>query len=291
MKLAPVLNGMRDSLGRTPMHYAAIHDDAELMIDLVLAGFTEGTEKDSNGDTPWQLALRHGSLKVAKLLEQAGLKTGNSAKDQLQFDFCESMKERDYSRVRKLLAAGADPYLPGENEMNALQNACFSGDEELVRILLLNHVDPNRYIPAAFKNNIMLDSPIWIAAARDQKQIFAMLLDKGASITETKRNGIIATLPELLARAHWKDRSADKLLAYLRLLLQYHWEINSTDHQGRTFLAYVLLTTYSNQNVADEIIHFLLKNGADPRVNCYGQPIIRFAHRKSTRELLEKYMK
>ena len=283
LKLAPPVDEIIDQQKRNPMHYAALQDDDALMIDLILAGFTKGKEKDSNGDTPWDLALRHGSAKVAKLLKQADLKTESRPADELQLRFCESIRKRNYPLIKECLNAGANPYQKWNNEMNALQNACVIGDERIVEILLLEKIDPNN-IPAltGFVPVRNITDPLMIAVSKNRKKIFDMLIDKNANFSKQRENSyspLWNNLAEFILYHFKNSKQLDNTVEYyLKRMIQHGWDINQKNFIKGTPLWFACNLNCNNIEFQKDLVRFLLKNGADPHNMpnpFYMRPVIR----------------
>ena len=193
--------------------------------------------------------------------------------------------------MKKYLDDGADPYLPWYNNYNALQNACMMGDDELVEILLMEQVDPNKFIEhqrTYYSSKPMLDDPLWIAVSKDKKRIFSMLLYKGAEIRESQnRFQRYSTLPEFIIFHYRNDKDAEQLCAFLKLLVQHKWEINHINRRGKTILFSALEIFIPREVVRGDIIRFLLKNGADPRIRCNGIEPIQMARSPYVRKIFE----
>lgn len=99
-----------DRAGRSPLHYAALHGDAELVAALIADG-ADVHLADSNGFTPLHFAAQAQRDAVARVLLAAGAPV--DAQDQYGKTPLSvalfHLRDGDGAVVRVLLSAGADP--------------------------------------------------------------------------------------------------------------------------------------------------------------------------------------
>ncbi|MGW1157464.1 ankyrin repeat domain-containing protein [Streptomyces sp. NPDC002519] len=99
----------RDWMGRTAVHYCAVHGDVSGLRE-VLEGGADPGHADNAGMTPLHFAAQSQSAEVAEVLLAAGVpvdagdRNGNTALFNAVFNY-----QGDPSTIRVLLAAGADP--------------------------------------------------------------------------------------------------------------------------------------------------------------------------------------
>lgn len=101
---------MSDRENRTPLHYAALEDRVDDVIQLLAEG-ADLNAQDRSGYTPLHFACQQGSLAAATALLEAGArvdlldKFGNSALWRAAFGY----QGGEPTLIRRLLEAGADP--------------------------------------------------------------------------------------------------------------------------------------------------------------------------------------
>jgi len=144
-------------------------------------------------------------------------------------------QEGDYSKVAKLLKAGADVNAKGGYDESALEAAAQNGHEEIVKLLLENHA---------------------LVDARDSDGATALMYASTADIIKllVRANADINAIDQkngrsILHYALWHPN-------VIQSLLEAGANINAVDHKGRSVLRYAI-------NRHPNLVQFLLENGAN----------------------------
>ena len=252
---------------RTPLHWAAITGDAEVVRILLTAG-ADVYARDSGGGfgslggyTPLHHAVRQGHTEVVRVLLAAGAdihaRTNSGATP---------LHEAIYSAgdaggglgnhveiMRVLLAAGASPNAPDSDGRTPLHMAArtVSGDAEIARVLLAAGADVNARENSGF-------TPLHYAAQYfGRAEIVRILLAAGADIHARTNSG---ATPLHYAVDHSDSPAHHHRAETVRVLLAAGANPNAPDGDGRTPLHWV--AALSNAPV----VGLLLDAGADPTI-------------------------
>src|ERR1051325_12099391 len=101
-------------------------------------------------------------------------------------DLRQAVRSGDVASAQVILASGFNPNTRDNMGATALHDAVWSGQVELVRLLLDHRADPN--IPHVEG----LSTPLHYAAIKGNAAIAAMLLDHGADLRAADRSGSTA---------------------------------------------------------------------------------------------------
>ena len=128
----------KDTLGQTPLHWAAVNTDQELAI-LLLEWGAEVNTKNNSDQTPLHLSVQYGfNLEVTTVLLEWGANV--NAKD----DFGRTaLHQADSEAATLLLDRGADVNAEDDLELTPLHLAAGNTDPETVAMLLDRGADVN----------------------------------------------------------------------------------------------------------------------------------------------------
>jgi ankyrin repeat protein len=196
-------------------------------------------------------------------------------------DLYMAIKAKNSSRVKMLLASGANANAPAKNipgieNYSPLYYAVNEGDTEIVKLLLDKGANANFTPPTGG------GAPLMVAAQRDETEIVRLLLTHGADIqvmdkdlghtalTIAATSGHMETVKLLLYHGAPVDEQSDTGATSLqlavattngdlvRLLLDRHADVNHQDKYGRT-----PLMSATCPECLPEIARLLLARGAD----------------------------
>lgn len=197
-------------------------------------------------ETPLMLAAERGYLPIVRLLISLGTnidKTNEFRQPSLLY----AVRENHVSTVNLLLKSGADPNLVMVDGDFVLREAATSSiDLRICRALLKFGADP-------CLANKMGSTALHIAAFRGRADVARLLIRAGANVNHRDRHGHgpltcaisrnhkdVTTLllengadprlqPEALGVAAWEGH-----LRFVKVLIEYGWDVHSKSHQGRT---------------------------------------------------------
>ena len=140
-------------------------------------------------------------------------------------------------------------------KISPLHKAIEEGQLDEAKEMIINGADVNTC------SSLTGTTPLYSAAIRNQLEIVEMLLDKGASVSTTLRDGF--TILHSIANGN-----TDCSVELLNLLNNNGLDINATDKSGQT--AFFLSCFRKDSSLAD----YLLENGADVNIcSNNGSPI------------------
>lgn len=254
-----------DLKGKTPLHYAAMHDRGTLVTKILLAGSNSGKCRDHEGNTPYHCAVRNNAVSALRALERFGMAVPVSPRDRAQGALVAGIMKNNPEQIGKALEEGASLDYVYFNGFNALQNAVAAKNQPLVQLLMEKG--------AALRGNEGSISAPAIAICVKSPEIFSCLLDKCPS-----ENGSCVFLSEkshlpgsIIAHYRKSPRMAAK---FFDILLKHKWDINRLSlPSGKSVLQQAL--TYSDVHV--DVIRYLLEKGADPSGKAlqFSNPAIR----------------
>jgi cytohesin len=164
--------------GRTPLHQAAERGHQEV-VSLLIARAADINAKDRSGFTPLDLALDGGFDNVVNSLRQVGGQPG----DPLRLTIIDAVKAGNCSRVKELLAEGANVMARDSVEgRTPLHLAARKGDLEMTNLLISKGADIN-------DETANEGTPLHAAVEGGFKEIAEILLAKGANIEATTPYG------------------------------------------------------------------------------------------------------
>ncbi|EFW38090.1 ankyrin repeat protein [Treponema phagedenis F0421] len=183
----------QDKDGRTPLHYAAIVLDEELVKDILKEG-NPIQKKDKDHNTPLHLVYKKTNhieaAKIAALLLRAGAEPLHKSFDEFEI----AVLKRNYSMrfnsgntalhmmakegflgfIRYLIAQGVDLNAKNVASSTPLHEAVRNGHADAVQVLLLSGADPNA-------RDASSNTPLHIVMPKEKRiRIFTDLLNAGA---------------------------------------------------------------------------------------------------------------
>ena len=163
--------------GMTALHWAAYHDDPELVGLLVRAG-ADVTAANRYGVTPLSLACTNANVAMVKLLLDAGADP-NSSLPGGETALMTAARTGRVEAVRALLSRGADVHAKeGRRAQTALMWATAEGHVEVVEELIKAGADFRTPLDSGF-------TPLLFAVREGQIGVVRALLNAGAVVNET----------------------------------------------------------------------------------------------------------
>ena len=286
---------VRDSVGRTSLHLAAISGSVEMVGLLLSKGMTVDT-KDPAGVTPLHCAAAAGSAAVAELLISKGAEV--DAKDARvgRTPLHHAARSGDVKTVAVLLAKGACIKAMDADKWQPLHHAVLGGNPEVISLLL----EKGANLAATESHGA---TPLHCAAIAGQPQAARALLAHGASpaaLDHYKKsplhlaalNGpveIVRLLLDHLAPVNGADFQGDTPLHVAAMVHVDSHDLKSTNGQPVDPNEDAALAAINKSKPADklEIVKLLLKKGARPDIkNKEGITPIDFAGKLGTPEIL-----
>ena len=183
------------NLGYTPLMNAVRKGDAAEVKKLIAQG-VDLNARDNGGDTPLHRAFFFKHPDIARLLIDAGADV-NARNNQGMTPLMLAAMFADAETVRQLLAKGADPNAKDNlGKLTALDYAISTGNPGVSQVLLAKVNKPAQ-------NNLTM------AIFRNQEEMLASLLDKGADVNQKAPDG---ATPLLLAAFCGNPRIVQMLL-------------------------------------------------------------------------------
>jgi len=210
----------------TPLWFAVLNNDPELVKLLLNAGACVNlTDKD---DTPLYIASQHGAVEIVKLLLEAGansdIKVYADGRYQTLLDIAkaegrtqiaslleqyagpeytkrnqatfrliklaDSLKAKDITELRELIASGADVNVINNRGFTPLWAASARGYKEMVKLLLDAGANPNIVMCLGSCDGGVLSGLTALSAALDHHEIVNLLIAAGANVNAADSWGI-----------------------------------------------------------------------------------------------------
>ncbi|HSW74524.1 MAG TPA: ankyrin repeat domain-containing protein [Candidatus Saccharimonadales bacterium] len=125
-----------DRAGRTELHYAALHNEAEKMEQLITDG-CDPNLPDKQGMTPLHFAAQSKSFDALKLLLELGVSFDSEDwQGNTPLWAAYNMKSDNGKSLKLIFSYGADPYHENKNGMSPIKLAEVTGNKTLKDILL-----------------------------------------------------------------------------------------------------------------------------------------------------------
>jgi uncharacterized protein len=177
----------------------------------------------------------------------------------------ESVRSKDYPRIKTLLSEGADPNVFQPDGSTALHLAVFNGDSELVQWLIKADANAN----AVNRYGI---TPLWLACRNGQASMVRMLLEAGADPQVRQYGG---QTPLMMA-------ARSGALDTVQLLHERGADIDAREGEGQTAMMWAAAEGHA------EVIGWLIERGADFRTPLKGgfTPLF-FAIREGRSEVVQ----
>ena len=226
--------------------------------------------EDRGGYTPLLFAARHGEVKSARLLLDAGADANETAPTGTSA-LVVAAHGGHTALARFLLESGADPNA-ADAGYAALHAAVLRGDAELVGALMAHGADPNRRLARAtparrLGRDWAMDwtwvgaTPFWMAAMFGDAEMMRVL-EAGGAAPDTMLEDGTTSLMAPLARRHRRpgaDRAAVEAgtLEAVRAAAELGIDIHAANAAGNTALHYAAASAF------DSVVEFLVSRGAD----------------------------
>ncbi|MFK2824600.1 M48 family metallopeptidase [Bacillus sp. B190/17] len=123
-----------DNQGYTPLHWAVLDSNKE-MVDLLLKAGADPNEEDDYGMTPFTAAAQQGNAEMVERLAKAGGELNYQSADDETTPLLYAVFSEDAATVETLLKLGADPEYRDSENMTVLMYAIESGDRDIIALL------------------------------------------------------------------------------------------------------------------------------------------------------------
>ncbi|NNE99439.1 MAG: hypothetical protein HKN25_10515 [Pyrinomonadaceae bacterium] len=175
--------------------------------------------------------------------------------------FFKAIAREDALSVAGFLNAGIDPNSKNEKGETALTYALENHETDKIARILIRRADVSM-------QDDLGNSPLHLAVVKDKRKIFDLLIEKGAYVNVTGREGRVKNITPLYA-AVLKRREGQ-----VKKLLKNGADPNLADNEGAFPLIDAVLQKAANSN----IVKMLLENGAQVnKINNNGAPALVYA--------------
>jgi ankyrin repeat protein len=216
LKDHPDLVSSKDSIGQTPLHWAAVggHKD---VVELLLANKADVNAKANNGVTPLHWAAVRGHKDVAELLLASKANVDAKANNGVTpLHWAAVGGHKDVAEL--LLVHGAEVNAKYSDGYTPLHYAAANGHKDVAELLLANQAEVNA-------TDEQSQTPLHLAAQNDHKGVAELLLACKAEVNATDEHS--QTPLHLAALYGYKDEVMEVLLANQA-------DVNAKDYHGNT---------------------------------------------------------
>ena len=252
--------------GMTPLHWASYWGDLET-VDLLIGAGADANAADDLGVTPLWTTAERGDVAIAQKLLNAGADP-NAALLSGETSVMTAARAGQVELVTLLLARGADPNASATRGQTALMWAAAQRHPEVVEVLLANGADVHarsdtwsQRFQGGSGSDQHPDLLVWIeqggftpllfAARAGDLAVAKRLVVGGADVNDQTAWGISATIMAIHA------------------VLERDWYFPQQSRVGnRAAIGGLLASPHARPpNDAEELVEFLLEQGADPNAD------------------------
>ena len=165
--------------GMTPLHWAAFHDQADIVRTLLAKG-ANASAVNRYGIHPLYLACLNGNAAMVKALLQAGADPSVAVLEG-ELPLMTASRTGDVESVDCLLSAGADVNGEGRDGQTAAMWAAAEGHVDVMERLFAADADLGRRLPSSGY------SAFFFAVREGQAPVVRFLLDKGQDVNEAMK--------------------------------------------------------------------------------------------------------
>ncbi|KAI8979262.1 ankyrin repeat-containing domain protein [Mycotypha africana] len=177
----------KDVYGRTPVHYAAMHGQNTLLLQLLSMG-TNVNSVDEDNLTELEYAVESGSLKCVKILLEAGAVVTRQNNGKHKSALLKAAEDSQLGIMRLLLEHGAasDDGDSFNGWSNSVMVACLKENIDMLQLLIKFGCDVNTssYIERKDDNGVKYQAlvhPIFISTVWEKQLFLKTLLEAGAN--------------------------------------------------------------------------------------------------------------
>ena len=253
----------RDSLERTPLHFATVKKNRNLDLpEFLIRNGAHIHAKDHNNKTPLHYALNKNNTEFIKLLIEKGADI-NTTDEKGNTALHLATQNNDLELTKFLIQKGADVNAKDSSKNPPLHYAAMKDNIAFMQLLIENGADVNisleelrhiQYIdePTRFRVAIKTQSLLlWVMKMKGGDQLAKLIIEKGADINTTDEKGNTAL--------HLATQNND--LELTKFLIQKGADVNAKDSSKNPPLHYAAM----KDNIA--FMQLLIENGADVNIS------------------------